>query len=244
MIRPDELDRVPEITVRVPGPWTGLADLAASLPAGVELGPDELRMPDGDRLELVPMPPDDVFPDLFMRSCRTRRHRSLRRQLQAYAVNVCLSRPGGSIEAARAMLRAAAAVIEAGGLGVFVDNSGSVYDSNGWSSLARDGDAAAAVLAFVGVYGNGREIYSVGMHVMGLRDAIMPCSGDPDDDVQMLGGLLGYTAVTPRQVVPGDYVGDGLTRSFLVRGCRRPALPLGAPMVNPYGYWRLVPVGT
>ena len=86
---------------------------------------------------------------------------------------------------------------------------------------------------------DGSEVWSVGMHVLGLRDAVMPCSDDARTDVALLSGLLGYTLACEHAVAPGDFVGDGFEQSFQVHNGEQPRIPPGNPMHNPYGCWRL-----
>jgi len=109
------------------------------------------------------LPPDDEFPRVFEGACRRLPSRRDRRTIESYGVNVCLAGPGGSLEAAIRMLMAGAAVVQAGGAGVFVDNSGRAHPSRDWIDLADSPD-----------------LWSVGMHVFGLCDAVIK-RGDDDE---------------------------------------------------------------
>ncbi len=235
-------DSPPEIGVRIPGMWEAPEDLVKALPCGYRLGPDGLRMPEGGRVELFPHPPDKQFSRLFLRGCRRPPPKRVQKRIKAYRVNLCLAGPGGSNEAARRMMKAAGALVEAGGFGVFVDNSGVVHRGDDWLELSKQSDEAALFWAFVAAIGNKREIWSIGMHVLGLCDGVLARTGDDEEDQISLCEFLDYTITSGAIVADGDYVGDLQGPRFRV--CKEPCrgLPASSPLHNPYGRWRLVPV--
>src|SRR5687768_10250642 len=113
-----------EVALRIPGTWSHPRELVESLPAGYRLTPEALIMPDGTKVEFNPLPPDDQFAEIFRSSCRRPPTEEELARVDGYTVNVCLSGPGGSLEAARTMMEAGAAIVRAGGAGVFIDNCG------------------------------------------------------------------------------------------------------------------------
>jgi hypothetical protein len=137
------------------------------------------------------------------------------------------------------MMEAAAAVVRAGGMGVFVDNSGAAHVGCDWLHLADDPDDAATFPAFVASYASGDKLYSVGMHVVGLRDAVLPRTGDREEDACVLSSFLMYTICSGTEVGDGECIGDADAPTHRVRShdCTFP--PAGTPMHNPYGCWRL-----
>lgn len=88
---------------------------------------ETLVLPDGTPVEIGARAADDQFANIFRSSCRQPATADELATVDRYRVNVCLSGPGGSMVAARAMMRAGAAVVRAGGAGVFIDNSGLVH---------------------------------------------------------------------------------------------------------------------
>jgi hypothetical protein len=111
------------IDLRIPGKWKHPRELIDRLPAGCRLTPESLTLPDGTPIEFGAAPADDQFAEIFRTSCR---QAPLDRELATiatYTVNVLLRGPGGSPQAARSMMQAGAAVVRAGGAGVFIDNS-------------------------------------------------------------------------------------------------------------------------
>ena len=235
-------DRLPEITVRVPGPWNRPEELIRALPAGYELAPDTLVMPGGGHLALWAQPPDREFPRIFAYACRGARTPRERRILENYRVNVCLVGPGGSVEAARRMLAGAAAVVRAGGAGVFVDNCAQAHSTCDWLELADEAEQDSALAAFVGVFKDKHELWSIGMHVMGRRDAVVPHHANGEVESGMLSDFLIYTLVADVVIADGDLVGDPSGPRYRLRKTPATRFQAGSPLHNPYGQWRLEPI--
>jgi hypothetical protein len=142
------------------------------------------------------------------------------------------------------MLTAGAAVVRAGGAGVFVDNSGRAHPSRDWIELAEAPDDGAAYQAFVSVFAGKIDIWSVGMHVFGLCDAVIKRGEDDETACFDLTSFLGYTLLPEVVIADGDYAGDheGSPPRFLLRKEATTFPPPGSPLHNPYGRWRLEPL--
>src|SRR5437588_3004558 len=110
-----------KIALRIPGKWSHPRELIERLPAGCRLTAEALVLPDATQVAFGAMAADDQFAEIFRSSCRQPPTADELATVDAYAVNVLLSGPGGSLEAARTMMRAGAAVVRAGGAGVFID---------------------------------------------------------------------------------------------------------------------------
>lgn len=104
------------VTLRVPGDWAHPGEMLERLPEGFRLTPDHLILPDGTKIEFVPMAPDRVFPGIFQSSCRRPASSDELAVVARYTVNVGLTGPGGSLESALTMMQAGAAIVRAGGL--------------------------------------------------------------------------------------------------------------------------------
>jgi hypothetical protein len=235
-------DRLPEIALRIPGRWRGPRELARALPPGYRLEAGRLRLPEGRRIGVVAHPPDNEFPRIFRSSCRRTPPAQCLAAVRSYAVNMCLAGPGGSMTGALLMIQAAAAVIRAGGAGVFVDNSGAAYAADDWLRLADDPDDVDAFQAFVVTFANEKELWTIGMQVFGLRDGVVPRSGDDEADLHYLLSFLGYTLAPAAPIVDGDLAGDDMVPQFRVLKEGFSPVPSGSPLHNPYGRWRLVPL--
>src|SRR5687768_15266729 len=112
------------VDLRIPGTWSHPQELLERLPEGYRLTPQSLILPDETRIDAGFLDADDQFAEIFRVSCRRPPADEELAAVDGYTVNVTLSGPGGSLEAARTMMQAAAVIIQAGGAGVFNDNSG------------------------------------------------------------------------------------------------------------------------
>src|SRR5437868_1490086 len=120
------------ITLRIPGQWSHPRELVERLPDGCRLTAETFTLPDATQLEWSAMQADDQLAGIFRSSCRQPATEEELATVDGYTVNVCLSGPGGSLAAARTMMQAGAAIVRAGGAGVFIDNSALAHGGQGW----------------------------------------------------------------------------------------------------------------
>ena len=241
----------PKITLRVVGNWTtpgNFADRLASEATGYELsitdgGHDAAltHTATGQRFGLGLDAADDEIADLFDdgRRLSDAELAAVRR----HTVKAFVTGPGGSVDAARAVLRAGAAVVRAGGLGVFVDNCGSTHSPADWLELAGDDGDGGVYWALVDLVGSPELAYSVGMHCLGYRDVELPNPGNPGRAMYLMHSLLGYSYRSGVAMNDGETLGapDGPGHRLRAVKCRR--FKRGTSFHNPYGVWRLEPVG-
>ncbi|WP_148073639.1 hypothetical protein [Bythopirellula goksoeyrii] len=237
----ENLIDVPEVTLRIPGSWSGPEEFAERLPRGCDLTSDRLVLADGSSYELNALPADQEFAGVFASSCTKLPSETERKAIEDYKVNVCVTGRGGSIAAATELMAAGAAVIAAGGAGVFVDNSGIAHGASDWLTLRESADSGGVYWAFVSTVRANEELYSVGMHILGFREAIIPLTGNDEFDYRTLHSFLGYTAFSGNTLHEGEVVGDPVLPTFIVHSEPYDRFPEHAPMYNPYGQWRLTP---
>ena len=128
-------------------------------------------------------------------------------------------------------------MVRAGGAGVFIDNSMLAHGGGLWLEMTEDGSPDALSFAFVGIVRGKTDIWTIGMHVFGLRDLVLKRADFENgfDIVEVIQYLI-------RGVRP---VGDG--HILAVNGqwftCRAeecdPRLA-GTPIGNPFGRFRLL----
>jgi hypothetical protein len=229
----------PKVTMRIPGGWERPEEFFENLPRGCRCTKDGIVIADGSAFELNALPADEEFPRIFASSCSKLPTESEREQIENYKVNICLSGPGGSIEAAKRLMAGVAAVMAAGGVGVFIDNSGIAHGATDWHKLLDSADDGGVYWAFISAVRSDTEIYSLGMHVLGFRDAIIPATGDSEFDSRTLHSFLGFTAFSGAKLRDGEVVGDSVLPTFQVRSQADDRVPADAPMFNPFGRWRL-----
>src|SRR5262249_27846039 len=137
-----------EVALRIPGQWSHPKELLDRLPAGCRLTPESLTLDDGTQVEFGAAQADDQFARIFRNSCREAPTDDELARVDNYKVNVFLMGPGGSLDAARAMMRAGCAIIRAGGAGVFIDNCGLAHGGENWLAMTEDGSPDAVSFAF------------------------------------------------------------------------------------------------
>src|SRR5437899_1785827 len=90
-----------EIALRIPGKWSHPKELVERLPDGCRLTPEALILPDATQVGFGAVPADDRFAQIFRTSCRQPATDDELATVAGYTVNVFLSGPGGSLQAAR-----------------------------------------------------------------------------------------------------------------------------------------------
>ena len=138
MLTMNSTDTAMKTTLRIPGNWSHPGELIERMPPDFRLTPETLILPDGVEIEFAPMPPDDQFARIFESSCRRPATADELEIVREYTVNVGLTGPCGSMQAAATMMQAGAAIVRAGAAGVFIDNSGLAHGGGDWIEMAED----------------------------------------------------------------------------------------------------------
>lgn len=228
------------ITFRIPGKWSHPKELLTRLPDGYRVTPDALILPDGSQVEFGARPADDQFAAIFRSSCRRPATAEELAIVDDYAVNVILNGPGGSLDAARKMMEAGAALVRAGGAGVFIDNSALAHGGEQWLAMTDDGGPDALTFAFVAIVGGRNDVYTMGMHVLGLRDVVMKRADADADDFSII-EVINYLAAGEKPIDDGHVLADlnGPRYQAFTQDAGGQA-PQGSPMYNPFGRLKLV----
>jgi hypothetical protein len=227
------------IAVRIPGQWSHPRELIQRLPTGCRLTAEALTLPGGAQVEFGAMAADEQFAQIFRSSCRQPATAEELAVVDGYTVNVCLIGPGGSLEAARTMMQAAAAVIRAGGAGVFIDNSALAHGGENWLAMTEDGGPDALSFAFVAIVRGRADVWTMGMHVLGLRDVVMK-RADVEADGFDIVEVIRYLARGDKPVGDGHVIADLDGPRFQALAQDSAEGPAESPMHNPFGRLKLV----
>ncbi|MCP3903396.1 MAG: hypothetical protein GY715_07145 [Planctomycetes bacterium] len=231
----------PDIVLRVPGRWDDPAALAGALPSGFALAADHLAMPDGSLIGFVPMPPDTEFPFVFGAACFGHERPVDEHAVDGYTVNACLAGPGGSVTSATRMVVAATALLNAGGLGVFIDNSLVAHEAMTWMEIVAPIGIEALLCIFLNMFRGDESVYSIGLHTLGMREVVVRRSGDDDRDRTVLLDFIEAVAFGDRASAGDVYhCGDVSMRVTCGVSAR---FERHLPVYNPYGEWRLELIG-
>ncbi len=206
---------------------------------GVRLEPDRLLLPDGAEFEFIPMPPDGQFPRIFRSACRRPPTDGEDAVLDRYRVNVGLSGAGGSLESALSMMQAGSAIVKAGGAGVFIDNSAMAHGGSDWIAMTEDGGPDAISFAFASIVRGTKDVYTMGMHVLGFPDLLMR-SSDIDEQGERVVEIIRYMCAENRPIDVGHLLADERGPLFQVVGRTNDDLESDSPMHNPYGRLKIV----
>jgi hypothetical protein len=167
-------------------------------------------MPDGFAVELLPGEQDGLFADVVCDGATHEPTDEERRAMRDAPTLLQVHGPGGSLAAAIAMLRVGSALIDTGGSGVLVHNSGLGHGAQDWRTLANDPDGGphwafvATVRSdkFDGI--DGPSLFTTGMHCLGHRDVVLPATGDDEADWFAINNFCGYLERSGRTPVDGD----------------------------------------
>jgi hypothetical protein len=229
------------VALRIPGQWSHPKELVQRLPQGYRLTPDTLILPDNTEIGFGAMNADDQFPAIFRSSLRQPATDGELAMVDSYTVNVCLSGPGGSLDAARTMMQAGAAILQAGGAGVFNDNSTLAHGGENWQAMTEDGGPDALSFAFVAIVRGKADVWTMGMHVLGLRDVILKRADIEEGGFDIV-EVIRYLARGDASVDNGHIIADEKGPRFKALAQESTANLAGSPMHNPFGRLKLVSI--
>jgi len=161
------------------------------------------------------------------------------RRSLATTVNVLLSGPGGSLPAARTMMQAGAALVRAGGAGVFIDNSALAHGGQNWLEMTADGGPDALSFAFASIIRSDQEVWTMGMHAIGLRDIVMKRADIEVDGFDIV-EVIRYLSRGDKPIGDGHVLADLDGPRFQAFTQSSDNMPPGSPMHNPFGRLKLV----
>ena len=220
------------ITFRIPGNWAHPGEILKRMPAGYRLTPEALVLPDGQKVEFHPAPPDDQFVDVFQSACRTQLTEEEIQVVRSYTVNLVLNGSGGNLTQAWTMMAAASAIIQAGGAGVFIDNSALAHSGQAWMEMASSGDTDALSFAYVSVINGQPNIWTMGMHMLGFPDLEMDQDCGSGDEVLE---IMRYVCASKKPIGDGHIIADENGPRFHIFAKQDQRSKPASPMFNPYG---------
>jgi hypothetical protein len=231
-----------EIALRIPGQWSHPKELVERLPAGYRLTPEALILPDATEVGFGAVRADEQFARIFRSSCRNQPTHDELATVDGYTVNVYLSGPGGSMASARTMMQAGAAIVRSGGAGVFIDNSALAHGGQQWLEMAEDGGPDALSFAFVAIISGKTDVYTMGMHALGLRDIVMKRADMEGDGGFDIIEVIRYVSRGDKPVDDGHVIADLSGPRFRALTQDSDAKLAGTPMHNPFGRLKLVSI--
>jgi hypothetical protein len=202
---------------------------------------EALILPDQTQIAFGAMAADDQFAQIFRSSLRRPATDDELATVDGYTVNALLRGPGGSMEAARTMMQAGAALVRAGGAGVFIDNCTLAHGGQDWLEMTEDGGPDALSFAFVAIVRGQAEVWTMGMHVLGLRDILMKRAEAEADGLDIV-EVIRYLARSDKPIDDGHILADLNGPRFQAFTQDSPVGLAGSPMHNPFGRLKLVSI--
>jgi hypothetical protein len=227
------------VALRIPGQWSHPRELIQRLPTGYRLTPEALILPDSTQVDFGAMPADDQFAKIFRSSCRQPAAEEELAVVDGYKVNVLLSGAGGSMQAARRMMQAGAAVVRAGGAGVFIDNCALAHGAQQWLDMTEDGSPDALSFAFAAIVKNQAQVWTMGMHVLGFPDIVMKRADIEVDGFDII-EVIRYLCREEKPVGDGHIIADLSGPRFQAFTQNSAEELAGSPMHNPFGRLKLM----
>jgi hypothetical protein len=235
----NEPDPTVTIALRIPGLWSHPKELIERLPDGCRLTPDALILPDSTQVDFGAAQADNQFAQIFRNSLRQPATEEELATVDGYAVNIFLSGPGGSMQAVRTMMQASAAIVRAGGAGVFIDNSALAHGGQHWLEMTEDGSTDALSFAFVSIVRGQADVCTMGMHVLGLREVVMKRQDIENDGFDIV-EVIRYLCRGEKPIDDGHVIADLSGPRFQAFTQDSTNELAGSPMHNPFGRLKLV----
>lgn len=236
-----------EIVLAVPGKWLNRAEVVAALARkgrGYRLAGERLTNPaTGDSFDLEIAGHDPDLMETFIPAGRERLSLPDFAALDNHTYTLYLTGPGGSLESARRIMDAAAALLWAGGLTVLVESSGAVHTAAQWLDCVRyqDSDLAALYHAFVRLNRpDDDQLVSCGMHNLGLRDGVISVQSGAEEPLQTLQTFQLYLLQENPELRDGTiFSTQPDLPHYRLKGESCAIYLPGDLLYNPYGLWRL-----
>ena len=155
-------------------------------------------------------------------------------EMTAYVLADC------GLAGARRVVDAAAALLDAGGLGVKVETAGLAFDPEHWRALASSGSTLSLYDALVTLVGGDGGATSCGMHNFGLPDATI--SGIPAEQLaNQLTAFNQWQLLTRPDLKDGSLFADSLTSQALEMHLVPYGYETDSTLNNPHGRWEMKP---
>lgn len=236
----------PEMILCIPGPWKDRGELMMSIvdcdSGYLFAGRILMNLASEHSCEIDYAEQDPNMVSAFRAAGRHWDNTPEMEAITTHRSVVYLISDGGSREDAQAMMLAAKALLKAGGLGVKVESSGLAHSPDAWIKMCQNLHLFSAHRALVVNIADQNEVYSCGMHNLGLYDAITTID-DKQQAVELLQVFTWYLFTESPELKAGQtFSVDAEADVYRLR--EHQGINYGEKSLfnNPYGTWELVPV--
>lgn len=238
------------IVVGVPGPWPTREDVIAAMDEAhgrdiLFAGVICIERASNSQAAVELRTHDPRLLDTFTIAGRGRIGQATLDRVAAHRFTAVISHSDCSPDGCHLAARIARAFLKAGGVGVRVESAGTAHEAKAWTTLLAAATKPYHLYdLFVSLVEGDENYQTCGMQNYGLPDAVMAKSVDGTKAAGILGTFNRYQIVDRPKLRDGERfaVAHNAPRFRLAR---RPATAYApdSPMHNPFGMWRLEPVG-
>jgi hypothetical protein len=146
---------------------------------------------------------------------------------------------GSSDKNVEALMLAAQALLDAGGLGIKIENSGLAHPPADWRDMCSGFAVFSPYRAFVIVVTGGEEAYSCGMHAFGMRD-VQVIDEDQENALRTARGFSRYLFTERPTIKDGQtFSCDAQSPGYRITTGEGVEYAPDSLFINPYGTWQL-----
>jgi hypothetical protein len=146
---------------------------------------------------------------------------------------------GGSDKNVEALMLAARALLDAGGFGVKIENSGLAHSPADWRDMCTGFAVFSPYRAFVIVVTGGGEAYSCGMHAFGMLD-VQVIDEDKENALRTARSFSWYLFTERPTVKDGQtFSCDAQSPWYRISTGKGVEYAPDSLFINPYGTWQL-----
>ncbi len=236
--------QTPHIILGIPGRWTDRTDIVAAIAQRSEgficTGTVLYNTATRDSYHIDVYDHDPALARAFALAGRHSLTETDLRLIADHTYTLYIIGNGGSPDAARRMMQAAAGILRAGGLAVKIETTGKAHSISDWMALANAQEPAALYRAYVTLIEGNDSFYSCGMHNLGLPDAIVAGKRAPGDAATLLETFLLYLLLEQPRLRDGHtFSVDTDAPRYKLRHVTCTLYDRDDPFYNPYGMWQL-----
>ena len=236
---------LPELVLCIPGPWADRSALVERIVRESEgyifAGRVLMNTRTRDTCELQHEARDERMMSAFLAAGPHWRDTPEMARIKDHASVVYLVGYGGSQKNVEALFLAARALLDAGGLGVKIESTGLAHSPAAWRSICDEFYLFSAHRACVLYLTGSDDVYSCGMHNLGMKDAIVE-NFNAAEAVELLRTFTWYMYTETPTIRSGQTFSVSATAPvYRVVADSGVEYEDGSLFANPYGFWRLEP---
>jgi hypothetical protein len=238
---------LPELVLCVPGPWADRKEFLERVVEGTQgkymfAGRLLMHVETQTVFEVDFQPRDARMARAFQAAGPHWRDSAAMLDIEGHRSVAYLLGHGGSDRNVQALMLAAQALLDAGGLGVKVESSGLAHAPEAWRESCLQFALFSPYHAFVVAVTGPGEAYSCGMHTFALRD-VQVIDDDPASALRTARLFSWYLFTEQPDIRDGQtFSCDAQSPRYRIAAGAGVKYEPGSLFTNPYGAWRLEPL--